>query len=365
MDDVKSDCEMFLMRFLSPSNCLPIRSFAIQHNCPKLTQSADRFALSNFHDLRRTPDFLTISCHHLTELIADSNLNVASEADVFEAVVAWVQHDTHNRSKMLPLLLSHVRLTQLPLPYLVEFVCRNPLIKGDPYCSELVNQTFVRVLVQSRLLKPSSSSVSIDEEVCRPRKSAAGVLFCVGGRGSNGDPFRSAEVYDCLNNVWFAVSEMNTKRRHVGVVSANGKIFAIGGHNGTEHLNSVEMFDPRLNLWVEKTPMKFKRRGIALGFLEGAIYSVGGLDDTACFLTVERYDVEYDLWTSVASMNMQRGGVGVAALGKFLYAVGGNDGTSSLKSCERYDPYLNRWKQVAEMNFRRAGAGVAVLNGFM
>jgi hypothetical protein len=58
----------------------------------------------------------------------------------------------------------------------------------------------------------------------RPRKSAAGVIFCVGGRGTNGDPFRSVEAYDCRKNRWFAVTDMGVRRRHVGVVAAHQKL---------------------------------------------------------------------------------------------------------------------------------------------
>ena len=52
----------------------------------------------------------------------------------------------------------------------------------------------------------------------------AGVLFCVGGRGASGDPFKSIEVYDPRRNRWFQVSEMNTRRRHVGVCCSGGQL---------------------------------------------------------------------------------------------------------------------------------------------
>lgn len=51
----------------------------------------------------------------------------------------------------------------------------------------------------------------------------SGVLFCVGGRGASGDPFKSIEVYDPRRNRWFQVSEMNTRRRHVGVCCSGGQ----------------------------------------------------------------------------------------------------------------------------------------------
>lgn len=59
--------------------------------------------------------------------------------------------------------------------------------------------------------------------------------------------------------------------------------YAIGGHDGTNHLSSAECFDPATNMWHAVASMDTRRRGIAVGALEGAIYAVGGLDDTACF----------------------------------------------------------------------------------
>lgn len=176
-------------------------------------------------------------------------------------------------------------------------------------------------------------------------------------------------------------------KRNLLVLHLNFR-YAIGGHDGSNHLNTAECFDPSTNMWHNVASMESRRRGIAVGTLIGAIYAVGGLDDSACFQvglllfllsaqcgfarltffysyffpvsqrknflqTVERYDIEADKWSSVASMNVQRGGVGVAALGRYLYAVGGNDGTSSLDSCERYDPVLNKWILVASMQHRR------------
>lgn len=42
--------------------------------------------------------------------------------------------------------------------------------------------------------------------------------------GTSGDPFRSVEAYDWRRDCWFSISDMNIRRRHVGVVSAQGKL---------------------------------------------------------------------------------------------------------------------------------------------
>ena len=38
-----------------------------------------------------------------------------------------------------------------------------------------------------------------------------------------------------------------------------GKLYAIGGHDGDEHLNTGEVFDPVTNRWKSIAPMKTLR----------------------------------------------------------------------------------------------------------
>lgn len=85
---------------------------------------------------------------------------------------------------------------------------------------------------------------------------------------------------------------MNSRRRHVGVISVGGKredpegearvwrldstgylvwvtcswhgfvlgkVYAVGGHDGNEHLGNMEMFDPLTNKWMMKASMNTKR----------------------------------------------------------------------------------------------------------
>nr|KAF6387194.1 kelch like family member 8 [Myotis myotis] len=252
-----------------------------------------------------------------------------------------------------------VRLPLLPVDFLMGVVAKEQIVKQNLKCRDLLDEA------RNYHLHLSSRAVPDFEYSVRttPRKHTAGVLFCVGGRGGSGDPFRSIECYSINKNSWFFGPEMNSRRRHVGVISVEGKVYAVGGHDGNEHLGSMEMFDPLNNKWMMKASMNTKRRGIALASLGGPIYAIGGLDDNTCFNYVERYDIECDQWSTVAPMITPRGGVGSVALVNHVYAVGGNDGVASLSSVERYDPHLDKWIELKEMGQRRAGNGVSDLHG--
>ncbi|XP_072170995.1 kelch-like protein 8 [Diadema setosum] len=367
MDVVAAACSDFMKSHLHPSNCLGVRTFADQHGCTTLSGAADSYTYEHFLEVVSQDEFFVIDVQHLLTLIGSSDIVIEQESQVYDAVMRWVKHDLPNRQKHLPELMAKVRLPMVPAKFLMEVVEREELIKKSHACRDLVDEAknyhlsinkLVQDLPAANLVKDSRRLVS--------RKSTAGVLFVVGGRGASGDPFKSSECYDLRNNRWIPVTEMSTKRRHVGVTATSeGHIFAVGGFDGREHLNSVEKFEPHANKWVHLPSMKRPRRGLGVTQLGSPIYAIGGLDDNVCFNDVERYDHSTTTWSSAAPMNCARGGVAVAVLNGLIYAVGGNDGSCTLNSCERYDPHLDKWTVIAPMQTRRAGGGAAVHNGYL
>uniref|UniRef100_A0A0B6ZMB8 BTB domain-containing protein n=1 Tax=Arion vulgaris TaxID=1028688 RepID=A0A0B6ZMB8_9EUPU len=360
IETVANACSNFMQSHLHPSNCIEVRSFAQQHNRVELIKTTDTYIRENFISVSQTEEFLFMTFDILLEFISSPDLNVDSEEQVYLAIMKWINHRPDDRRANLPYLLEKVKLPLLNPVFLMDNVEREELIRSSLECRDCVNEAKNYQMSIASLVP----EVKVTER-SRPRKSYAGVLFCVGGRGASGDPFKSIECYDPRQDRWFPVADMTTRRRHVGVCSFNGLLYAVGGHDGSDHLRSGEMFDPKQNTWKPIAHMATLRRGIALACLGGVIYAVGGLDDTTCFNTVERYDPIQDYWAFIANMEVPRGGVGVATLKGQLYALGGNDGTSSLDNCEKFDPYLGRWLTVASMHKRRAGAGVAVLDGYI
>ncbi|XP_038056903.1 kelch-like protein 8 isoform X2 [Patiria miniata] len=361
---VAKACCDFMTSHLHPTNCLGVRSFAELHGQNELLRAADSFTCDRFPEVLASEEFPTITASHFYDIIASSDIRILSETQVYNAVLKWVRYDLPKREADLPKLISAVRLPLVPLGFLMEVVESEELIKKCHRCRDLLDEAKNYHLSVNKVAPLSPKSVSQSQRF-QPRKSTAGVLFVVGGRGASGDPFKSIECYDLRNNRWFHVAELNYKRRHVGVLSAGGKVYAAGGHDGKDHLNSMEVFEPKTNKWTLVSPMKTKRRGLAVTQLGGPLYAIGGLDDNTCFSEVERYDIASDSWSYAAPMIMARGGVAVETLNDHIYAVGGNDGSTTLNTCERYDPHLNKWTMIAAMQTRRAGGGVLALNGYL
>ncbi|XP_052795806.1 kelch-like protein 8 isoform X2 [Mya arenaria] len=363
VENVAQVCSDFMKEHLSAENCGQVHTFAMQHNREQLIKYTRDFITDNFLEVSKTPEYLSMSADVIDSIVGSNKLNVSNEAEVFDTVMLWINHDKEDRKQHLAKLMSKIKVPLLSTSYLTEKVASNELVRTDLGCRDLLDEARSYHMYQASLLQ----DLTLNDRM-RPRKSYAGVLFCVGGRGASGDPYKTIECYHPMKDRWYQLTEMHTRRRHVGVCCLNDQLYAVGGHNGSKHLGSGEVFDPYTAKWRKIASMVTQRtgvRGLGLASLGGAIYAVGGLDDKTCFDTVERYDPASNTWTQVANMILPRGGVGVAALRGQLYAIGGNDGSSSLDKCESYDPFISKWMSIASMTNKRAGAGVGVLDGYI
>src|SRR5436309_14633296 len=57
-----------------------------------------------------------------------------------------------------------------------------------------------------------------------------------------GPAVSTVEVYDPATNTWSAAAPMPTARSSLTAATVKGKIYAIGGANGSVYLNTVEIF---------------------------------------------------------------------------------------------------------------------------
>ena len=258
----------FLVGQLHPSNCLGIRAFARTHGSVSLVDAASCYFRDHFMDAVKNDEYLNLSAEDLAHLIDSDDVNVRLEEDVYKAVQSWLLHDTENRKQHLPKLLKHVRLPLLSTSFLTQHVDTNPFVKKNLECRDLLDEAKNSHLIPEQFWHLTKTRF-------QPRKSTVGVLFAIGGRGAIGEPFSSVECYDFRTNTWHEGPALKSRRRHVGVACLGGKLYAVGGHDGNQHLNSVECYDPKVSKWEYVQPMKTLRRGIAVGVLGGPMYAVG------------------------------------------------------------------------------------------
>ncbi|XP_060533723.1 kelch-like protein 5 [Cylas formicarius] len=180
--------------------------------------------------------------------------------------------------------------------------------------------------------------------------------------------FRRPGRWDPATRSWQYVAPMQNQRCSAGVAVLNGKLYAVGGRDGTSCLRTVECYDPHTNKWTLAAPLPTRKGCVGVGTANGQLYVMGGQDAAANnptasrFDCVDRYDPTTDTWTTVSTLSGKRDAVACTLFGDKLYAVGGYDGNTYLTNVEAYDPITNEWAVLNPLKTGRAGACVIALS---
>jgi Uncharacterized protein conserved in bacteria len=100
--------------------------------------------------------------------------------------------------------------------------------------------------------------------------------------------------------------------------------------------------------WTTKAPMPTHREQLGIGVVNGKLYAVGGFDGSYFFAKNEEYNPSTNTWETKAPMPTPREALGVGVIDNKLYAVGGYK-SSPLATNEEYDPSTNTWETKAPM----------------
>jgi len=127
---------------------------------------------------------------------------------------------------------------------------------------------------------------------------------------------------------WMTMEPMPTARSGFGVAVVDGKIYAIGGTNGS-YLNTNEMYDPTTNTWTTKKAMPTARTGHAIAVYQNKIYVIGGIIGESDPVTSgytgvnEVYDPSTDTWETMEPMPTARGDLCGNAVNEEIYLIEG------------------------------------------
>lgn len=169
IETVAEACAEFMKSHLHPSNCLGVHNFAEQHGRKELMKMADDYILEHFTEVADGEEFLSMSHKLLEILLSSADLNVASEAQVYETVMRWVKHDVMARECHLAKLISKLRLPLLDPKYLMETVETETLLKKSLDCRDLLDEAKYYQMSLVSLVP----EVKVKENT-QPRKSYSG-----------------------------------------------------------------------------------------------------------------------------------------------------------------------------------------------
>jgi len=135
---------------------------------------------------------------------------------------------------------------------------------------------------------------------------------------------------------WEQVASLNQDRQNLGVVTANGKIYAIGGFTYEINVRSqigawLEVYDPSTDTWTDGPSMLTPRAQFATAVVGSRIYAVGGVESGFAYSdVVEYFDIGDQMWHSDRSLPVSLAGPRGVAIGNEIYVSGGRTSSTVL-----------------------------------
>lgn len=184
-----------------------------------------------------------------------------------------------------------------------------------------------------------------------------GKIYAIGG--SNGSSPNGTNIlvgtneeYDPIANEWTFKKQMPTRRVTFPFVFQN-KVYCIGGYSGNENVTGVnEVYNPSVDMWETKASMPTPRSGFFAVTFQNKIYCIGGyLKNGSVTRLNEVYDPLTDTWETKTSMLTPRAGVKANVANSKIYCIGGylpslqtpNQADTYLSINEVYDPATDSW----------------------
>lgn len=168
-----------------------------------------------------------------------------------------------------------------------------------------------------------------------------GRLYALGGHNGS-QRLRSAEWYDPNSNQWHQIAEMTIARSDAAACSHENRIFIAGGQISNQFIqSSVEFYKSSDDTWTFAAPMIIPRMSFCLASFKNNLIALGGTNgltggDEVASVTrsVERYNHETRSWTFCVPMGQARCSFDTMLIGDKLIVAGGHSGSRRLKTCE-------------------------------
>lgn len=258
LKELKEACCAFLSDHMDTSNCLGIKQFADLHSCPELLKKANRFIVRKFMDITTHEEFLQLPQPVLKEILDNNHLHVDTEMQVYQAFVAWVNHDLEARAPNAFDLFDSIRVSLIPQEFWSQAFRSEPMFQKSQSCYAFLKGYLM----------------GVHYDTMEPR-SPVKAIYTVGGRNSQ-QCLATAERFIIEDNRWEELPPMKQVRTAVAAGALDGKLYAVGGEcetrfarEGTQYLTSVEYYDPVHNVWKSVADMKHPRSFTAVCTLNG------------------------------------------------------------------------------------------------
>jgi len=195
-----------------------------------------------------------------------------------------------------------------------------------------------------------------------------GGMHCVGNSDlcDTGTVTNRVDVYDPGSDAWSSLAPMRSPRYRFAAALYHGRIYAIGGSDGSRVLSSVESYDPATDSWSASASLPQPEEGpVAVTDGTGRIDVVGGLaGSSTTYDTLFLFDGT--AWSSGPRLleSIDDAGATLGPDGR-VYVIGGFDAGAYRYTArvQVYDPYKATWSEAAPLPVPVSNMGAAMAGG--
>lgn len=350
---VKDVCEEFLVSKVILKSCLRMLDIGFKFGLNHLIDTSLELTANSFKLISRRSRFKELPVNQVMALLKRDDLAVDDELEVFNSMMAWIEHDREDRIKHASKLMTTIRLPLLPASVIVDSVESVNYLMNIPECQNLVKEALHYHCMPAR-----QSVLQTPRTILRKPVHQA-CLLKFGGAPRLMKERVCDEVcrYNFVTETWEVVTKMPCERHHHAVAVLGGFLYVAGGERTNDHKsseNEVYRYDPRTDAWLQVASMRFKRQSFQLVGLNGMLYALGGrMDKQESLKVVERYNPNTDNWEEVAPLSSPKRCVAATVLNGRIYVVGGSGNKMVSSKVERYHPAENKWQPRKSLNIPR------------
>ena len=396
--------EGILAQKLIISNCISIYYFSESYQCEELLSKTKKFVLANFTAVytANREEILNMSIKEVERWISSDDIDVNTEEDVFEIIVAWINHDKSKRKKYFVELFRQVRLFYVSRDFLCSDVVTNDLVKKNEGCLELVkNCRNFSVPPRKSLEAPAivvHNGVDLmcyfpdENNWCRLGQIPStfelhkhGKFFPCEGKLYSSSILNSVEMvsYNPYTNSCMRLPPLERSLWKI-FVKNESEMWALWCDpallpsdtiplsiplyetEGKEHVSLfISKYKPLSHSWEDVALFDHfhpdGRKWFCVVASDHFVYLIGGVKfvrgrNLVYLSNVDRFDLSKGQWDKVADIQVARSRAhGVAANGKIFLAGGESQINQPFSDpqCEMYDETTNEWQSIAR--FKKLG----------
>lgn len=198
----------------------------------------------------------------------------------------------------------------------------------------------------------------------------AGKVYVIGGLDGSGATDR-VDVYDIAADKWTAGPPLPVKVHHAMAATFLGGVLAIGGYDAANKPSNQVFLLSNGTTWTPMPPLSRPRAAGAAVVALGRLFVLGGQSDGALAAPVEEFvpGGGGGAWEDRAAIPTTRHHIGAAFDGTWIYVsagrrpAGGGGPDRNVGNFERYNPATNTWEKLPNVPTIRSGHGSGFVDG--